>query len=247
MKLLSVPIALAGASLLASSAVMAQAAAPESSLSFNAGVVTDYRYRGISQSRLKPAVQGGFDYVDKSGFYVGAWGSTIKWIKDTTPGTTDGSFELDLYGGYKGSAAGLSYDIGLLRYEYVGNKGLAANANTTEVYGAVTVAIFTAKYSHALTNTFANANSKNSTYVDLSAAIDLGDGFTLTPHVGRQVIKNSTNLSYTDYSITLGKDLGKGLSASLMLVGTNADRGSYTLANKYNGKDSLIAGIKYTF
>lgn len=109
------------------------------------------------------------------------------------------------------------------------------------------MAIFTAKYSHALTNTFANANSKNSTYVDLSAAIDLGDGFTLTPHVGRQVIKNSTNLSYTDYSITLGKDLGKGLSASLMLVGTNADRGGYTLANKYNGKDGLVAGIKYTF
>lgn len=248
MKLVSLPIALAGASLLASSAAFAQAAAPESSLSFNAGVVTDYRYRGISQSRLKPAVQGGLDYADKSGFYVGAWGSTIKWIKDT-PGATDGSLELDLYGGYKGSAGAVSYDVGLLRYEYVGNKGLTVSPNTTEIYGAVTVGLFTAKYSHALTNTFGNANSKNSYYLDLSAALDLGNGFSMTPHVGRQMIKNSPACSYTDYSVTLAKDLGKGLSASLMAVGTNAQRSCYVLGttNKYNGKDGLVAGIKYTF
>jgi uncharacterized protein (TIGR02001 family) len=249
MKIASLGIALTGAALLASSAVTAQTAAPESTLSFNAGVVSDYRYRGISQSRLKPAVQGGLDYADKSGFYLGAWGSTIKWIKDTgtAEAPTDGSFELDLYGGYKGTAGALGYDLGVLRYEYVGNKGLAVDANTTEVYGAVTFGVVTAKYSHALTNTFGNANSKNSTYIDLSAAFDLGNGLTLTPHVGRQVIKNSTNLSYTDYSVTLSKDLGKGLSASLMAVGTNADRTGYTLKGKYNGKDSLVAGLKYTF
>ncbi len=248
MKKLSFPILLAGASLLASTGAIAQAA-PESSLSFNAGVVTDYRYRGISQSRLKPAVQAGVDYADKSGFYVGAWGSTIKWIKDS--GATDGSVELDLYGGYKGSAGGISYDVGVLRYQYFGNKlgnvSGFANANTTEVYGAVTLGLFTAKYSRSLTDTFGNVNSDGSTYLDLSAAIDLGNGLTLTPHAGRQVIKNSPAFSYTDYSLTLTKDLGKGLSASLMAVGTNAGRTQYTLANKYNGKDGLVAGIKYTF
>ena len=40
-------------------------------VAFNAGVVTDYRYRGISQSRLKPAVQGGVDYT-QAAFYLGA-------------------------------------------------------------------------------------------------------------------------------------------------------------------------------
>jgi uncharacterized protein (TIGR02001 family) len=249
MKNASMAIAFTGAALLASSAVTAQTAAPESSLSFNAGVVSDYRYRGISQSRLKPAVQGGLDYADKSGFYLGAWGSTIKWIKDS--GAADGTVELDLYGGYKGSAAGINYDVGVLRYQYLGNKlGKVSgftNANTTEVYGAVTFGLFTAKYSRALTDTFGNVNSEGSTYLDLSAAIDLGNGFTLTPHVGRQVIKNSSAFSYTDYSLTLAKDLGKGLSASLMAVGTNAGKAQYTLANKYNGKDALVAGIKYAF
>jgi uncharacterized protein (TIGR02001 family) len=64
---------------LVSGAVFAQAA-PETTLTFNAGVVTDYRYRGITQSRNEAAVQGGVDYAHKSGFYVGAWASTIKWI-----------------------------------------------------------------------------------------------------------------------------------------------------------------------
>ena len=245
MKSLSLPILLAGASLVASSAVMAQAA-PESSLSFNVGGVTDYRYRGISQTRNKPAIQGGVDYADKSGFYVGAWGSTIKWIEDS--GGTDGSLELDIYGGYKGSAGAIAYDVGVLRYEYVGNKGLAVNPNTTEVYAAITYGMFTAKYSHALTNTFGNADSKNSSYIDLSAAVDLGSGFTLTPHIGRQVIKNGSAYSYTDYSLTLGKDLGKGLSATIMAVGTNAKKENYNPGNKgYIGKDSVVLGLKYAF
>ena len=141
----------------------------------------------------------------------------------------------------------------MLRYEYVGNKlgrvSNYANANTTEIYGALTMGMFTAKYSHSLTDTFGNVNSKNSYYLDLSAALDLGNGFSMTPHVGRQLIKNGPTCSYTDYSLTLAKDLGKGLSASLMAVGTNAQTSCYkpSSVNKYLGKDALVAGIKYTF
>ena len=234
---------------LASGAAVAQTApAPASTLSYNIGVVTDYRYRGISQSRSKPALQGGIDYTDKSGFYVGAWGSTINWIKDS--GASDGSMELDIYGGYKASVGDIGYDVGVLRYEYVGNKlGKVAgfsNANTTEAYGALTYGVFTAKYSYSLGDTFGNVDSKGSTYLDLSANFDLGGGFTLTPHIGRQVIKNPPGYSYTDYSLTLAKDLGNGLSATGMIVGTNADKVNYDFGGKgYLGKDALVVGIKY--
>jgi len=257
MKNILVP-SLLSLSLLAVTGV-AQAQAAESTLSFNAGVVSDYRYRGISQSRLEPALQGGVDYAHKSGLYVGAWGSTIKWIQDTgtsfpagggTPGVK-GSMELDFYGGYKWAAGSVAYDVGVLRYEYLRNNLQIvdgyANANTTEVYGAATYGVFTAKYSHSLTNVFGNANSKNSYYLDLSAAFDLGNGYTLTPHIGRQVINNSPAWSYNDYALTLAKDLGNGLTASLMAVGTNAGKDQYTLVNKYNGKDALVVGLKYTF
>ena len=237
-----------------STAAFAQTKAPEPdyTLSFNAGVVTDYRYRGISQSRLKPAAQGGLDFAHKSGFYLGAWASTIKWIEDS--GATDGKVELDLYGGYKGELAkDLTYDLGVLRYEYVGNTlsgstlATYANANTTEVYGALTAGVFTAKYSRSLTNLFGNVNSKGSQYLDLSANFDLGGGWTLTPHVGRQLVKNSPTYHYTDYSLTVAKDLGKGLTASLMLVDTNAQVTPYTWGSKYVGKSGAVAGIKYSF
>ncbi|HEY4316797.1 MAG TPA: TorF family putative porin, partial [Herbaspirillum sp.] len=68
-----------------SSIAQAQEAAPvpDNALSFNLGVVNDYRFRGISQTRFDPAVQGGVDYVyNPLGLYAGAWASNIKWIKD---------------------------------------------------------------------------------------------------------------------------------------------------------------------
>lgn len=239
----------AAALCLGAGAGVVQAAEPESTLSFNVGATSDYRYRGISQSGLKPALQGGFDYADKSGFYIGAWGSTIKWIKDS--GATKGNVEVDLYGGYKGTAGGVAYDVGFLRYEYVnntlGNQSGFVNANTNEVYGALTYGVFTAKYSHAISNLFGNPNSKNSYYLDLSANFDLGNGFTLTPHVGRQMVNNLPTYSYNDYSVTLAKDLGNGLSASLMLVDTNAKVTPYTWGPKYVGKSGAVVGLKYTF
>lgn len=233
-------------------------AEPESTLAFNAGVVTDYRYRGISQSRLKPAVQGGVDYNDKSGFYVGAWGSSISWIKDAgtiaSVSGVKGPVELDLYGGYKGAVGDLAYDVGFLRYEYVSNNlqktVSSANANTNEIYGAVTFGLFTAKYSHATSNLFGFIGSKKSGYLDLSAALDLGDGYSLTPHLGHQKVAGNGNAdySYTDYALTLGKDLGNGLSASAAVIGTNAKSGMYVSpSNKDLGKSGLVLGLKYTF
>ncbi len=256
MKKILVPTLIAAAIASLSSVAHAQAAAPaaepESTLAFNAGVVSEYRYRGISQSRLNPAVQGGVDYADKSGFYVGAWGSSIQWIKDA--GATDGTVELDVYGGYKGAVGDVAYDVGYLRYEYTSNKlGNVANygnANTDEVYGAVTLGAYTAKYSYALSNLFGNLNSKGSGYLDLSATYDLGEGYSLVPHVGHQTVKGAGNgkYSYTDYALTLGKDLGNGFSASAALLGTDAQAGAYVSpAQKDLGKSTVVVGLKYTF
>jgi len=233
----------------AAAGALAQTAAPaepESTLAFNDGAVSEYRYRGISQSLLNPAMQGGLDYTDKSGFYVGAWASSIQWIKDAGG---NANVELDFYGGYKGAVGDVAYDLGYLRYEYPSNK-LKPNANTDEFYGAVTVGVFTAKYSHAVSNLFGFSGSKNSGYLDLSAAYDLGNGYSLTPHVGHQNVSGKGNgiYSYTDYAMTLGKDLGNGLSASAALIGTDAKKGAYVSpSNKDLGNSNLVVGLKYTF
>ena len=115
-------------------------------LSFNLGLVSDYRYRGISQTRLKPAVQGGVDLGLPGGFYLGAWATNIKWIKDLGG---DANVELDVYGGYKTEIMkGLGLDVGVLTYVYPSNK-LNPDADTTEIYGALTFGPATLKYSHA--------------------------------------------------------------------------------------------------
>ncbi len=217
---------------------------PEHSLTFNAGLASDYRYRGISQSRLQPAASLGADYNHASGLYLGTWLSTVKWIKD---GGGSGPVEWDLYGGYKGNAGPLAYDVGLLRYQYP-NAGLALSPNTTEVYGALTYEVVTLKYSHAVTNLFGTSNSKGSGYLDLSASLDLGDGWSVAPHIGRQWVRHNGALAYTDYAVTLNKGFGKGLSASAAIVGTNADRALYaTPAGRFTGRTALVLGLKYSF
>lgn len=241
MKLKSAALASA---LLASGAVMAQTAPePDYTLSFNVGAVTDYRYRGISQSRLRPALQGGADFAHKSGFYVGTWASTIKWISD---GGGDADVEVDIYGGYKTTFGGVGLDVGVLRYLYPGSS-LAVNPDTTEVYIGGTWGPATLKYSHAVTNLFGFADSKNSYYVDLSATFDTGFwGLTVTPHIGHQRVRNNSDFSYTDWSVGLGKDFGNGLIASLAYVDTNTN--DYRSPNNRNlGRAGLVLGVKYGF
>jgi uncharacterized protein (TIGR02001 family) len=214
--------------------------ASQAELAFNAGVVTDYRYRGVSQTQLKPALQAGVDYSN-GGFYLGAWGSTIKWIKKAGG---DADVELDLYGGYKGEITkGLGFDVGLLAYVYPSND-LPTDADTQELYGALTYGPVTLKYSHALSNLFGVPDSKNSYYADLSASFEVYDGWSLAPHVGYQKVKNGT--SYTDYSLTASKAFG-ALVPSIAIVGTDLKKSEATVDGKFLGKTALVLGLKYNF
>ncbi len=249
-------------SLLAITFALTAAAVPTASfadVAYNVGAVSDYRYRGISQSRLKPALQGGVDF-SAGGFYVGTWASTIKWIKDAEG---DSKVEVDVYGGYKGEITkDLSYDVGVLQYVYPGARttawnGVYKNPNTTEIYNAFTFGPVTVKGSYALTNLFGNydfanrRDSKGSYYLDVSASFDVGSGVMLAPHVGYQKVRHITNASYTDYSLTVSKDFN-GLVPSLAIVGTDADKGFYVpgvaaKSTKFLGKTAVVVGVKYNF
>ena len=232
----------------------------DSPATFNAALTSDYRYRGISQTRAKPAFQFGADKSFKGGFYVGAWASTVKWVKDAEGGA---SLELDLYGGYKGELAkDVGYDVGVLQYIYPNAKTTKWNAaykdpNTTEIYGAVTTGPITAKVSYALSNLFGyydfakKKDSKGSVYVDLSGSFDLGDGLILAPRIGYQKVVDIANASCADYSVSIYKDFS-GWVPSLTLVGTNADKsffvpGVAAKSSKFLGKTALVAAIKFNF
>jgi uncharacterized protein (TIGR02001 family) len=230
--------------------VHAEEAKPDNEVSFNIGAASEYRYRGISQSRLDPALQGGADYThNPSGFYAGTWLSSIKWTKDAGG---DGNVEWDIYGGKKGEIVkDVSYDVGVLSYVYPSN-GLNkvpgfADANTTEIYGQIGYGPAYVKYSHSVTNLFGYVDSKNSGYLDIGASFDIAEGYALGLHVGHQKIKNNSAADYTDWKVGVTKEFF-GVSFNLAAIGTNANDKLYvTPDGKFTGKTRLVLVATKTF
>ena len=210
------------------------AAASDHTFTANVGIVSDYLFRGISQTKGAPAIQGGFDYSHSSGLYAGTWLSSVSWYNDTNAGASK-SVEFDVYGGYKGNfgASDFGYDVGVFQYTYPGTRpDGTVSPDTTEVYGAVSWKFLTLKYSHVVSKNFVawgtangSAKSKNSNYLELNAAYDLGDGWGLVGHVGHQKVKDYDKegqpgsatsdaiASYTDWNVGVTKDVGFGVVA----------------------------------
>jgi len=222
--------------------------APDHVVAYNVGATTDYRFRGLTQSRYLPADFGGVDYTNNpTGLYVGTWASSIKWITDVG-GHTD--VETDIYGGKRGEISGISYDVGMVRYFYYGNKmgSFGPSANTTEAYAQLGYGVYSIKYSHALTNFVAWADSKGSNYIDLSANPEIANGYVLNLHVGKQIVEGPTlgAADYTDWKIGATKDFGFAVG-SLAVVGTDADKGSYVFGRTYVGKTGVTASLTKSF
>lgn len=214
------------------------AAAPAHDISFNAAVVSDYRFRGVSQSRLKPAIQLGADYVHTpTGLYVGTWASSIKDVGG------DASIETNLYGGIAGDlpVAGLGYDVGLLRYYYPGSM-TETNINTTEVYGKLTYGPAYVKYSHSTTTLFGIENSKGSGYLDVGASFELPYELALDLHYGYTRVKNDRDANYRDWLVGLSKEFTVG-TVGLAVVGTNINDADRTP----DGKDPTKTGVVLSF
>ncbi len=107
---------LMAATILGSALLAAPAFAQDSdiSISGNATVASEYRFRGVDLSGGDIAIQGGVTVSHSSGFYVGTWGSSLD---EDTVGY--GHTELDLYGGWAGDLTdGVSLDVSVLYYSY---------------------------------------------------------------------------------------------------------------------------------
>lgn len=188
-------------------------------VSFNAALTSDYRFRGVSQSAQDPAIQGGVDF-SQNGFYLGAWGSTIDF--DGGPGNDpDANLEVDLYGGYKWTAAGVEWDVGVLHYAYPGSES-AFDLPMTEVYFGGTYGPFFAKYYYTSDYT-TNLTDEGAYYLTAGANLDVGNGFTLGLSVGQSGgdgIDEAWGDSYTDYKIGVSKDFA-GLTFNVSYVDTS--------------------------
>ena len=202
-------------SLYAEEAAPAAAAEPASAwtLSSNVSVVSNYYARGVSQSWNMPALQGGADVTHSSGFYAGAFGSTIS--ERTYVG---GSTEFDLYGGYNGTIAaveGLGWIIGAIGYFYpgggwdryqaltdtVGRKGSGVkvkedfttyegNVGLSYKWLSAKASVTLGEWYGANKDTGWTKSSSGSTYLELNALVPLPYwGLNLIAHVGRSDIQ----------------------------------------------------------
>jgi uncharacterized protein (TIGR02001 family) len=249
-------------------AAPAAPAAPASDHTFtgNLAFVSDYRFRGVSQTWKRPAVQGGFDYAHASGFYLGTWGSNVS-------GNTynNANLEWDFYGGYNGKVNDdLSYNVGVLEYYYPGGKTPTSPSNkynTFEAYAGVTYKWVNIKYSHTMTDYFGvdasntpanfnggadapNGNSKGSGYLEANLTYELMPKLNLIGHVGHQAVHHYGNLSYTDYKLGATYEYN-AFVFGLAYVGTDAKNPYYKFAangeTKELAKDTLVLSVSKTF
>ena len=251
--------------ILAALAIPGVAMAADSPFSSNVSLTTNYLYRGISQTGGGPAIQGGFDYANPNGVYVGVWGSSISWVGDGGLASGAGT-ELDTYFGYGGSVTeDVSYDVGFLRYNYPGNyaPNLApfAKADTNEIYGKIGWKWISLKYSDSLGDTFGLSKAGGTSYIDLSASYDVAEaGITLGAHYGKQTYKGAsadaqkaggTDPSYSDYNVSVSKDFS-GYGVTAMYSSTNAKKGGYYSIPQADGsiadlgKGTLVLSVSHS-
>lgn len=173
----------------------------ESDLSFNAALVSDYVFRGITQNDFSPALQVGADYnFGDSGFYVGGWGSNVDF------GSAVGAnIEVDLYVGYTTDFSDdWNGDVKFLRYNYLGTaSGIELNYN--ELIGAVTykeMLTFTLGYA----NEYFGVDSETQVYFGLAGSWEVGNGVNLTAGVARTNFDTFTDV--TDWTLGVNRDFG---------------------------------------
>lgn len=196
-------------------------------LSGNVGVVSQYLFRGLSQSD-GAAVQGGLDYVAPSGFYVGAWASTIGF--GGTPNLGGGGStgaELDLYAGFSGEAGSVGYDLGIMYYVYLEEDEVDKpdpSYNTLELYGSLTFGPITLGGYFAPDTYFGADDSAYGINVALAAPIS--DKLTFDAFLGHNGGKGNKAFtpdgkSYLDFKLGVSSELENGFSFGMHLVATD--------------------------
>jgi uncharacterized protein (TIGR02001 family) len=249
------------ASGLSAAPALADDTAPPSDIKVtgNVSLVTDYRFRGLSQSSGDPAIQGSLNVNHSSGLYAGVWSSSITF-DNTFPALSPiyGNQELDIYAGWTGEVtSGVTADVGLLYYAYPG--GHVGKAEFFEPYASVTTTLgpVAAKvgvnYAWKQTALDFNADGKKDdnvyVYGELSGGV-AGTPVSVMAHLGYTKgalsPKFATGATATyaggiDYSLNGTYNVTSNLSLGVSYIGVEG-----TSIDGYSN-DAVVGTIKYAF
>ena len=215
-------------------------------LSGGATLLSDYRFRGISQTDRRFAVQGSFTVAHESGLYGTVWGSSID---DYVYNGADQ--EIDLTLGYRRTYGATTVDAGVLYYYYPGSGGIDSDffepfVSVAHALGPVTAKVSAAYAPKQRALSIGNGKEDN-LYVagDLSAAIP-DTPVSLTAHLGHSFGPSYLTIGeeYTDWG--LGASVAyKNLSFGLSYV--DADGSFITPSGRDAAKAGLVASVGVSF
>jgi len=232
---------------------------PNDKLTFTANVtaVSDYSFRGISQTDNNPALQGSIEAaITMNSFltgYMSAWGSNVKFEPPPDTGNDKANAEIDYTIGFRGTVDSFGWDLKFIYYAYPGATS-SLNYDYTEFAAAVNYdfgfVIPTIGVNRATTF---YGNSGKATYVYGGVKVPIP--FTefsprILANVGRQKIENNTAFGvpdYTDWNIGLFATFFGALDVGIQYVDTNVKGGSCynrTLDDLCDGR--VIGSVGYT-
>jgi uncharacterized protein (TIGR02001 family) len=197
--------------------------------------VSDYRFRGISQTNQDPALQLGFNYNFDVGIYAGLWGSNVDFVDG------DGAnYELDYIVGYNTNLNELfNLDVSATRYNYPRQRS-RPRYSYNELVGKLTFN----KMFYGLVG-FSNDvlnGGENGTYIQLGANVPVAEVYTLSAWIGHYdygntfagntecAARNLSCKSIVDYSLGVTRAFGP-VNASLSYVDTNGNIEPYYGSN----------------
>lgn len=208
----------------------------------NIAFLSDYSFRGVSQTNENLAVQGGIDWSHDSGLFFGLWGSNIDF--------PEGDIEQDIYGGYSGAIDAFAYSAGAYFYYYPKDEDFnywEFQLNPSYDLGVIKLTsqfLFSPEYYGVLDEGF---YMKGGFVYPLP--IDLGDALSLTldSNVGYTIaddVAGAGKDDYVDWNVGLGVGLPLNLTIDLRYVATDADDADElgSIAD-----DRFVGGIKYAF
>lgn len=206
------------------------------SISGDAALVSDYRFRGLSLSGRDPALQGGLTVSHESGFYAGAWGSTIEDSNVT------GDVEIDLTAGWSGHlAAQTTADVSVTYYHYPRGKAWAGDSDYAEAIAKLARQITAVEATAGVAYSWnQKAITGDSLYLFGDASADIpGTSLVLIAHVGRTSGSLAFNDNYVDWSAGLQSAFGP-VTASASYVDSD-------LARELGGGSALVMSVGVGF
>lgn len=246
---------------IAASCVMAGAAQAEVKTSGAVAFTTDYKFRGVSQTSNNAAVQGSMTLTHDTGLYFTAWGSSIA--------NPNGGLELDTLFGYSAAKGDITYDVGVMRYNYPGNDSAA---RATALVGGATpsnrlsyneayasVSAYGAKLGGAISDDYFGDSGKFH-YLYADYAREIAQGFGVIAHVGYNHFDSAAAMrkalatgatgekTYLDYKLGVTKSVN-GIGFELSYTGTDFQTDDFIAGGTQSrvAKPSAVLSATKTF